>query len=397
MDTSYIDTVLAGSDIDPNDHSSMSRSIIWTSSVLYAIVLSLAILRIIVRTKLRAPRTATFHPRAFGWDDYLIMGATVATGCLAVFSIVGANLGLGKHIMDILRDHNDPKLEATQRIVLLTYGCWMSYAVANALTKLSIIASCLRIFLNPFFRSFMWFMVVVVTLQGIASCFTIIFECDPAPSSWDWTVKRKSCIDIQGFFVSISIFNVLTDFAILVAPAFCFWKIQMARKKKVELIALYSIGLVGCLFGLFRLGKLGGLKSLDITYTGALPLNNSMAEISFGIICACIPPLRPALRQILQGFQLAKLPSSVTKDTPANTPEVIDTPRFEHKRRPTESRIEETGSRLVYIQNNIELEEFDEGPYRQYMGSSMTSLRPTPSESSTIHERGSATSVKFYV
>lgn len=204
----------------------------------FAIPLSLAqSLRVSANTPIASEAMLT-------WSLDIMVGASLATLSFAVFSIIGAWEGLGRHIMDILREQWDPKLEATQRLIQLLYGCYISYAVANTLTKFSIIASYLRIFPSMKFRRLMWFIGICVGLQGFISVITIIFECDPPASSWNWNLKRKRCIDIQLFFYVTSAINTATDFALWAAPMGYFWKTKMARRQRIELILLYSIGLV---------------------------------------------------------------------------------------------------------------------------------------------------------
>ncbi|PVH89962.1 hypothetical protein DL98DRAFT_8513 [Cadophora sp. DSE1049] len=391
-DTSYLESLQAGAGMDPNDHSSMSGSIIWTTAVLMAAVLMFVVARLIVRVGYHPCRHSIDHSRTLGYDDYIMFAACVATMFLAMCSIIGAWSGLGRHIMDILRETPDPKLEETQSLIQILYGCYVCYSLANALTKLSIIASYLRIFPSMHFRRAMWGLGIFVILQALASVITIIFECDPVESSWNWNVKRKKCIDIQLFFYITSAINTATDFALWAAPMPYFLKSQMSRKQRIELVLLYSIGLLSCLSGLFRLGQLKGLKSLDITYHGALPLNCSMGEVCLGIICACIPPLRPAFRPILQKLRLVSRTSPVDKCkvTPVSTPQISQHPYFEQRRRERGlSRIVEDGP-----EENIEFDEFEES-FRQYLGSSVNSLRP--SENGTIGERGSATRERLFV
>ncbi|KAK0124240.1 hypothetical protein ONS95_009215 [Cadophora gregata] len=390
-DTSYLESLQAGAGLDPNDHSSMSSSIIWTTSVLMAAVASFVLARLFVRGGYRPSYAGIDHSRTLGNDDYIMFGACVATIFLAMCSIIGAWSGLGRHIMDILREDPDPKLENTQSLIQILYGCYVCYSLANALTKLSIIASYLRIFPSVHFRRAMWVLGVFVVLQALTSVVTIIFECDPVESSWNWNVKRKRCIDIQLFFYVTSAINTATDFALWAAPMPYFWKSRMSRKQRIELVLLYSIGLLSCLSGLFRLGQLKGLKSLDITYHGALPLNCSMGEVSLGIICACIPPLRPAFRPILKKFRLYSRMSPVDKAkvTPVSTPQTSQHPYFERRRERALSRIAEDGP-----VENIEFDEFEES-FRQYLGSSVASLRP--SDTGTIGERGSATSTRLFL
>ncbi len=80
--------------------------------------------------------------------------------------------------------------------------------------------------------------------MGITSLVVIILECDPPRASWDWTVPRSKCIDIQLFFYVSSAINVITDFALWFAPMRYFWKANMVRRQKFELMLLYAIGLV---------------------------------------------------------------------------------------------------------------------------------------------------------
>ncbi|KAL2075311.1 hypothetical protein VTL71DRAFT_254 [Oculimacula yallundae] len=431
MDTSYLEYVLASPGIDPTDHHSNSGSVIWTSSVLCITVFLMTIARLRVRWNLGT----------YGRDDAFIVGATFITLLFTICSIHGARQGLGKHIYDILLpDHSDPKLEATQSIAIPLFGSYVAYNLAIALVKLSIIASYLRIIPNMIFRRIMWGVGTSVVLLAVVECLTVIFECNPPESSWNWGIKRKYCINIPAFFYAVSSINTATDFGLWGAPLWFFLKSQMPRKKKVELGLLYVVGLAGCLFGLFRIGYLKGLTSPDITYTGALPLNNSMAEVCLGIIAANIPPLRPAFRifrpvleffrpvlewfrPVLEWFRpmlkwfrpmlewfrpmrqwFQKLRGSppvsivpVDKETPANTPQVDVIPHFERRR--TMSRVEAYGKSSR--SDDIEMGDLDdddfEGGFRQYLGSSMSSCRNTPSVTGTFGERGSATSVNDMV
>jgi len=377
------------------------------------VVFVFAIARAAVRLKYHPvyPWSRRDQARIIGWDDYLIFGAVVATIFLSMCSIIGAWSGLGRHIMDILRENPDPKLENTMSLIQILYGCYVCYSLANCLTKLSIIASYLRIFPSMHFRRVMWALGIFVVLQGVTSVLTIIFECDPVESSWNWNVKRKRCIDIQLFFYITSAINTATDFALWAAPMPFFWYSRMSREQRIGLVLLYSIGFLSCLSGLFRMGQLKGLKSLDITYLGALPLNCSMGEVCLGIICACIPPLRPAFRPILQKLRIVSTPPPVFKGrvrmlTDAEMgaimrahpyvrahPGYMASPYYA-QRRP--ERLETIGPILSRINEDhsdesIEFDEFEES-FRQYLGSSIAKVHTGP-----ISERGSATSARYFV
>ena len=70
-DTSYLESLQNGVGMDPNDHSSMSGSIIWTTGVLMFVVFVFAIARAAVRLKYQPiyPWSRRDQARIIGWDD----------------------------------------------------------------------------------------------------------------------------------------------------------------------------------------------------------------------------------------------------------------------------------------------------------------------------------------
>ena len=169
----------------------------------------------------------------------------MATVAFSGFAIVGAEMGLGRHIWDIMADYaSGDLLGLAELLTKLLYGGYCSYTIAITLTKLSIIASYLRLFPGRTFRQALWTIGILIVLQGISSVLVMIFECDPPASSWDWSIQRRSCIDTGLFFYISSAINVATDFALWFAPLRCFWKSKMPARQKVELLLLYAVGLV---------------------------------------------------------------------------------------------------------------------------------------------------------
>ncbi|KAI0474458.1 hypothetical protein F4859DRAFT_514990 [Xylaria cf. heliscus] len=95
---------------------------------------------------------------------------------------------------------------------------------------------------------------------------------------------------------TIAIVNVLSDFYILFLPITAVLQLQLTRKKKLGLVALFSTGLSVCVLSIF--GAVYrfrfAIDGTDFTWglTDVILINT--IECSVGIICACLP-LVPAV------------------------------------------------------------------------------------------------------
>ncbi|KAJ5042924.1 uncharacterized protein L3040_004314 [Drepanopeziza brunnea f. sp. 'multigermtubi'] len=353
---------------------SLAHPLIWTASFLMILAVGMTSLRLSARLCVKLPANRRGKTSAVGLDDYLMLAATLFMVVLAGFIIVGAKRGLGTHIWIIVRIPTF-NFRAAEHLVKLNYGAYSAYAVATSLTKLSIIASYLRIFPGKIFRRLMYVLGVAIVIQAIIFVLVVVFACTPPEGSWNWSIPRRKCINIRLFFYVSSALNVASDFLLWGAPIPVFWRSAMPQRQKIELSGLYAIGLVSCLAGLFRLGQLKGLGGIDVTYEGAAPLNCSMAEVSFGITCACVPPLRPVFRLIKQRIRKLFGCTEPRKTTPSpNSSESRDYLREFRKQ-----DLKGQGN------SGLDMDEFE----RKYMGSS--SVIHTPAQCYSTRGSNSAT------
>ncbi|OCT47202.1 hypothetical protein CLCR_02622 [Cladophialophora carrionii] len=105
----------------------------------------------------------------------------------------------------------------------------------------------------------------------------------PVAFYWDKNIEGGHCIDMMAFWFSFSGFNIVTDVAVWVLPMPVLWKLQLPRKQKISLVAVFA---------------LGGFNSTDLTYDNVGAATWSAAELNVGIMCACIPALRPMISMI---------------------------------------------------------------------------------------------------
>lgn len=52
------------------------------------------------------------------------------------------------------------------------------------------------------------------------------------------------CFDSDANFEAVGIFNVFSDFAILVLPMPCVWRLHMPLKKKILMTTMFATGLL---------------------------------------------------------------------------------------------------------------------------------------------------------
>ena len=82
---------------------------------------------------------------------------------------------------------------------------------------------------------------IVVIIYTAITIFAGIFQCRPIKGAWDTTIDAH-CIKINLVWEIMGGMNVLTDFALLLAPLPQLWKLQMPKETKLQLISIFCIG-----------------------------------------------------------------------------------------------------------------------------------------------------------
>ena len=75
----------------------------------------------------------------------------------------------------------------------------------------------------------------------VAAIFAIV-QCTPREKIWNPLMTTGYCIDTSAAYLSTAIFNVITDFAILILPMPSLWKLQMPLKRKILTTAIFATG-----------------------------------------------------------------------------------------------------------------------------------------------------------
>ena len=172
------------------------------------------------------------------------------------------------------------------------------YATALMLVKISIVTSYLRVFPTALFRRVMYALSGCIIAVWMCSILVTIFQCKPVRSAWDFTLKRD-CLNIVSFFYFTTAFSIFTDFLLCILPLPVFFRLKLPVRQKAIVSLLFGIGLFATVASALRISVLKNVNSLDVTMGSVSTIKWSVVELGTGIICACIPTLKPLFKNIL--------------------------------------------------------------------------------------------------
>ncbi|KAH9207394.1 hypothetical protein DL95DRAFT_313834, partial [Leptodontidium sp. 2 PMI_412] len=274
---------------EKTDDSSLQSTIVRLNSVFIALVVCTTGLRFWVR----------FHLlRSGGLDDILLLIAVVFSVLLSVSALVGESFGLGKHLRDLGDGSPSSILSSLSKIVKSLYGCYLAYTTSISFTKLSIISTYVRFFPKGLARKANFGLGITILLFWISSIFAIIFQCVPAQSAWNYSIKGK-CYPIKNFFFALSTFNVITDILLCLLPIPLLLSLKMPKAQRAVLCLLFCMGIFASVASILRITHLDHLNSLDISFKTVEPMNWSIVEADVGIICVALSALRPLVKRLI--------------------------------------------------------------------------------------------------
>ncbi|KAG8531295.1 uncharacterized protein KY384_002923 [Bacidia gigantensis] len=117
-----------------------------------------------------------------------------------------------------------------------------------------------------------------------------MLECIPREKIWNPLITTGHCIDLKPTIIATGIFNIVSDFMILALPMVPIYKLQRPFKKKLRPIAVFAAGICACIVSIVRTYySFVVLESLDNTYVMMLNGFWAWAEMTIGILIACLP------------------------------------------------------------------------------------------------------------
>ena len=169
---------------------------------------------------------------------------------------------------------------------------------------------------NASFNISLWCIGAFVLSYSIGQTVLTILHCNPVDALWDPTVKAK-CINFHTVGIIFSSLNIGTDILILCLPVPQLWKLNMPRRRKYELMGMFSLGglfvlpsLIGggllialsvCVASVIRVPYISQTSLLDSSWSDSYGSIWTMVELNLGIVSACLPTLRPLFIHVFHG------------------------------------------------------------------------------------------------
>ena len=93
----------------------------------------------------------------------------------------------------------------------------------------------------PLFVAIHVVMSCIILIYFVETIFMIIM-CLPREKIWNKLEPGGHCFNAHVAYMATGIFNVLSDFAILILPMVPIWKLQLPMRKKIMMLAVFATG-----------------------------------------------------------------------------------------------------------------------------------------------------------
>ena len=155
----------------------------------------------------------------------------------------------------------------------------------------------------------------VVNVAGIALTFLNIFQCRPIGAAFEDPLPSSAkCTDIVTLYLSSAPVNIITDLALFFLPIPILTGMRLPRNEKIILIITFSFGAFVAVVDVVRIAYLesAALARLsdtrgtsaasnaeyDFSWIASLSFMWSAVEVHVGIICACVPGVKPLAAKV---------------------------------------------------------------------------------------------------
>lgn len=169
------------------------------------------------------------------------------------------------------------------------------YVVALGVSKISILFFYLRVFPAKEFRTLIWIVMAFAVVYTIVFGIVTALQCWPVSHAWNqWDgLHEGHCnnIHIQGYVAAAV--NIALDTVVMVLPLKHLANLNMDLKKKMMVMAMFSVGIFVIFTSAIRLYSLVHFaNSQNITWDYVEAGYWSLIEIYVSILCGCMPAHR---------------------------------------------------------------------------------------------------------
>ncbi|KAJ4358363.1 uncharacterized protein N0V89_002945 [Didymosphaeria variabile] len=264
----------------------------------------------------------------FWLDDAMCVAALVFAIPMAVLEFLMSGLGFGKDIWTLTPGQ-------IYRIVQYTWLTEIFWFVAIGCTKLAFLFLYLRVFPRQKLRKAVQVLIGLGALSTLI--FTVIVTVNCLPISYIWTswdgLHNGKCINLNAFVWAHAIIDIVFDCIIFAIPIPELIKLKMSLKKRIMIVAMFSVGGIGTIVSILRLQSLLAFaNSTNATWDNCPTAYWSVLACFVGIFCACMPALRKCLAFIFPSCFSSTQQNSNYKDYSGTPNARLSTNKVESKR-----------------------------------------------------------------
>ncbi|KAK4167047.1 hypothetical protein QBC43DRAFT_204938 [Cladorrhinum sp. PSN259] len=225
------------------------------------------------------------------WDDFCALASLSGLVALTVIMMKLYDLGMGSDFWTIPQSNIDT-------IFQFWYVALFLYGFTRTLSRISILLFYFRIFERTPGRRFRVGILVFDVVTCVALILLSLFPCNPISAFWTrWDrVRTGKCVDFKQEVLGISIKDIFMDVVIISMPLPYIASLNLDTKKKVLSMILFSVGLCVIGTGIAKLTVVDKfVKSRNPTVDMLDLALISVLELDLGIICACLPSIKPLI------------------------------------------------------------------------------------------------------
>ncbi|KAI4708374.1 hypothetical protein J4E89_006998 [Alternaria sp. Ai002NY15] len=226
------------------------------------------------------------------YDDYLMIVAMVFSIGTTVIVIMASQLyGWDRHVWDLKPHELMVGRQASMAGQTL-------FVLASSTVKMSILISYFRIAPEKsLFRKLVWATFALVFAAFVVFLVALWVQCIPISSYWTLQADHRDCIPEGPPLVVQSVLNVVTDFMIYALPIPTLFGLSLPTTQRIGLVILFSVGGVIVVASSFRAYWVHYtlFETYDATWEGYQIWVWTAIETNVGVICGCIPALKPLL------------------------------------------------------------------------------------------------------
>ena len=180
------------------------------------------------------------------------------------------------------------------------YASIVVYNIAVCLTKVSILLQYKRLFANTIMQRLTVFGLFFLSAWAVALAFLLTLICQPVAAFWDHTIPNGRCLDAPLIWYIMAGVNLVTDFCILTLPMPVIKSLQLPKRQKIMLLAVFCLGFFPCAVSIYRIRTLRFvIDTKDPMFDNVDAATWSFLELTTGVLAACLPTLRPIFMAIM--------------------------------------------------------------------------------------------------